>query len=672
LAKKYSTAFATTEDPLSETGNWVARVNTILTDMYVSGGRAIAHALGVGAYDDSAALLSGYSTDVEITCTVFKDPTINTGATHECELLFRASQTSSESLQYESLFSFNGTIQFIRWFDNGGSQDFAVITVTLGPETLSRNFITGDKIRARAAGSVFTLSSIDSGGTETLLGVYVNTVLTTGQPGIGGFTRSLDGGDTTKFCFEDAQISDIFIDLDLATDDFNRANENPLSGGGNWSSSSDMNALKIVGNEVLTVTANSDSGMRYTGVSAGIDHYSEITISAVGDHDFGAAVCMQPSGDCYLTTNYDSSIMYIFSRIGGSFNELNHVSGVYANSDVIRLERFGDELRLYQNGTLKLTITDETSLVGGTFGIFGFDGNFRVTSFTGGKLVADYDAVPGSSTTYTNTLTSNTILIDALIFSAYRNNLLQDLFTLTDQTVSGSIRNTIATDSIIATDQIVNSIFRNALLTSGVDFADGFIAYINRNRSLQSSIDMIDQLISAAGALIAMVLSSNVTVSDELRTYINRNRQSESDIDTADGFIAYLLRNRRLESDIDFIDEIISVAGSILSKILTSTFLANDEVQTSALRQTIGSDFISIVDSTVLQYNLTRLLESSFEITDESLDFKKLTRIMESFFAASDSVISTYVPEINSMFDGSKIKVGFRREPISIGFANIF
>src|SRR5688572_1957844 len=116
-ARSIFDTFDDAEDPL---GNpWQARVNTLLTDMYASGGKAIAKSVAAGSYDDSAALLSGFAAYVDIVATVFKDAGINTGANHECELLLRATQTEDLSLQYEALFNFSGSIQCFRWEDAG-------------------------------------------------------------------------------------------------------------------------------------------------------------------------------------------------------------------------------------------------------------------------------------------------------------------------------------------------------------------------------------------------------------------------------------------------------------------------------------------------------------------------------------------------------------------------
>ena len=198
--------FDVAQDPLGSP--WQARVNTLLTDMYASGGKAIAKSVAAGEYDDSAALLSDYGPNVDIVATVFKDPSINAGANHECELLLRATQTTTRSLQYECLFNFGGGIQCFAWED-GGSQVFRELSASSGPLTMGRQYITGDRLRAKIVGNTITMSCIESNDAETVLGVFTDTAYASGQPGIGGFFRVSEGANQAHFCFLDVRVTQL-------------------------------------------------------------------------------------------------------------------------------------------------------------------------------------------------------------------------------------------------------------------------------------------------------------------------------------------------------------------------------------------------------------------------------------------------------------------------------
>jgi hypothetical protein len=197
--------FEAAESPLGTP--WQARVNTALTDMVATGGYGQNTATGEGEYDDSAALLSGFGPNVDIVAYVDKNESINDTVTHECELLLRAEQSSSVSEQYEGLFSFNGGVQCFAWENNAGSQAFRQLTADSGAISMGREFITGDRIRAKIIGSTITLSCIESNDAETILGVYTDSAYPTGQPGIGGFIRP--GGNAAHFRMIDVRVTQL-------------------------------------------------------------------------------------------------------------------------------------------------------------------------------------------------------------------------------------------------------------------------------------------------------------------------------------------------------------------------------------------------------------------------------------------------------------------------------
>lgn len=604
---KYTSEFPNTEDPLNESGEWSANTNLILTSMRSAAGKCIANAIGVGSFDDSAALLvDAIGDDFEITSKVFFDGSLDRDATHECELLLRASQTAAVSTQYEALFSFGGGIQFVRWFNNGGTQDFAFISATFGDESLGTDFQTGDFIRARAAGTAFVLSVIRA-GVEDVLGVYINNVIATGgQPGIGGFTRQSDGGDASKFCFQSVQISDEFILSELAADTFNRANENPLSGGSTWSSCSGVNQLRLVSNAVQTITADSDSIMRYTGTLPSVSHYSTITIGTVGSSDCGPAICIQSNGDCILVTSFDASNIYIYTRIGGSFNELNHVVGAFSIGSVVTLRRNGSKITLTHNSVDVLTVTEET-LFGGTYGIFMYDGTSTIDAWAGGNVIADYLPLAGGGggTVYTSTATDTVTIVDVMLQSLIRG------------------RNS-AESTIIADASINNAV---------------------RGRDGQEVLTSIDQT--------SQTMLRNLIASDLISTF--------------DEVLMFFIRQRVSEDSTVIVDELVAAAGRIVSSILSSNFNFADAVFLDLQRGVIAEELINLVDSVVSQFNFYRDAASDLGTSDETFNFRLLTARLQSALLDSDSLNALFISGTQGEFDGSKTLVGYQRKPIAIG-----
>lgn len=674
MAKKYSTTFANagTEDPISESGVWAARVNTLLTDMKIVTGQAIGKSQGAGAFDDSAALLSGYAADHEITATVFKDPGINSGAGHEIELLMRAAQTSNLSTQYECLFNFNGNIQCFRWFNNGGSQDFELQTTLLGDESIGGEFSTGDRIRARICGSFIQMFAI-VGGTEELLGLYNNTVLTSGQPGIGAFFRVGDGADPNDYCFNDAQISDSFIDSDQATDDCARSNETPLSKSGAWSTSTGVAQLDLISNKIQNHTADTDSGMRYTGVTTIPDQYAEITIGTVGGGDFGASVSMQSDGRMLLTTNYNAASIFIFERqADGTFNQLANPAGVYANGDVIRLERFGTTLKVYQNGTLLDTVTAYTSMPGGTFGIFGFAGDYRISSFTGGKLVADYDAVPGSGGTVTSsTLTDTTTFTDGSINSAIRGPFKGDTTVVTDNGPFSAIRGATTTDNTAILDETLRRMNLTRLLEDPLVVIDELQPNLFLTRVLQDLYLNTDGFLNS---LERVKFNGDVlTISESTPFDLLRNVTASDSVPIGDELRWFLLLTRLLEDTNLFIDGVILSLSSprIVSLIADSLTQVSDQGFLYLLKTLTADDLLAFAESSMLALERNRLLEDPIDLGDSQFNFRTLARSLMSTPLITDDYLSQFIDNRPRLSDGSAIRTGFQRQNIVLSSNNL-
>lgn len=385
-----TTTFPNTEDPLDTP--WEPRITTLLTDMQSTPGKAFGHAAGIGAYDDSAALLSGFAADTEIDCGVFFDPTLDTDATHECELLTRSTQTSSVAQQVESLFAFFGSVQGVEWINNSG-QDFDFLTSIFGAGSIGGNFTTGDRIRTRHVGTRIQLSAFDSSDAETILAVFQSDTPTTGQPGIGAFTRVADGGDATKFCFTDAKVTDEFQTEQLGADNFARGNSDPVDG--SWSTPTGLATMELISNNVRASTPGGDAAMKFTGMPTDplpLDQFVEIEVAVVGDGDGGFMLECQDNGDMIIGTNYNLNDLFIFSRIGGSFTQLGQVTGVYTVGMKLLAWRHGSYVILFVDsgsGYSEVLRIEEKTLVGGEPGIFGY-GTVEFTNFKAGKIVANY------------------------------------------------------------------------------------------------------------------------------------------------------------------------------------------------------------------------------------------------------------------------------------------
>jgi hypothetical protein len=191
--QSYTTEFDGTENPLSEGGVWSHR-GTYWTVVAKSNGIAYGTQTGTGGYDDSYAVLSGYSPNQQASAVVHLDPAIDRSCTHEVELLLRWADTSSTARGYEVNLMFDGSYaQIVRW--NGPSGDFTV----LGGGHYS-GLKDGDVFEASIVDSVIKITVND-----VLLAQVTDSTYKDGNPGIGFFRREC--GKNSDFGFKRFQVS---------------------------------------------------------------------------------------------------------------------------------------------------------------------------------------------------------------------------------------------------------------------------------------------------------------------------------------------------------------------------------------------------------------------------------------------------------------------------------
>ena len=178
----YSTNFDGTENPLSESGVWLNN-GLDWTNVAESGGLAYGTQTNAPhGYNDSYALLSGFSSNQTASAVVHLNPQIDRSCTHEVEILLRFADSAHIARGYEINISFDGSSQIMRW--NGPIGDFTQI----GGGSYS-GLKDGDTLKASIVGNVIT--------------VYVNnkqvaqatdSTFSTGSPGIGFFRGNCGTG----------------------------------------------------------------------------------------------------------------------------------------------------------------------------------------------------------------------------------------------------------------------------------------------------------------------------------------------------------------------------------------------------------------------------------------------------------------------------------------------
>ena len=157
------------------------RANNMWTDVQAAGGIAFGTNGVTNTYDDSYALLSGFGPDQTAEAVVHRDSTLSATATHEVELLLRASDDATHARGYECLFNDAGGIQIVRW--NGDFESFTPLQV-FDSRGLGRDLVTGDVIKASIVGN-----EIRAYINGVQMGRAVDSTFAAGQPGIAFFIR---------------------------------------------------------------------------------------------------------------------------------------------------------------------------------------------------------------------------------------------------------------------------------------------------------------------------------------------------------------------------------------------------------------------------------------------------------------------------------------------------
>jgi hypothetical protein len=176
-----------------------------------------------------------------------------------------------------------------------------------------------------------------------------------------------------------------------ASDDFNRADENPL-GNGNWMAITGWNPMQISFNVATKTVDSAQNGSYYSGGSAfGNDQYCEAVRSGVGF--VGLLLRINGGNNGYqLSVEDDSNVGYIY-RIDGGVGTQIGASFIYNNpfGETLRFEIVGTTLNVYSNGVLLATRTDAT-YASGRPGISQYNSSATLDNFAAGD-----DGIPAAT-----------------------------------------------------------------------------------------------------------------------------------------------------------------------------------------------------------------------------------------------------------------------------------
>jgi len=228
--RTYSTTFNLTENPISESGAWHASglgldrtdigqgaLPAASTPVVTASGIAhgVSAATGASGFDDSRALLSGFSPDHAVTATVFSSGA--SGSFSEVEIHLRFNDAGTYARGYELYWSaFNQYLNVVRWNGDGSYSylyEYGAVT-SPGSGDVIYGEIKGNLLTAKMNGvRLFTLdiTAVNGAalpyttGAPNMSGDGSALVFTSGNPGMGFDTDGNDAG----FGFTDYSATDI-------------------------------------------------------------------------------------------------------------------------------------------------------------------------------------------------------------------------------------------------------------------------------------------------------------------------------------------------------------------------------------------------------------------------------------------------------------------------------
>lgn len=172
----------------------------------------------------------------------------------------------------------------------------------------------------------------------------------------------------------------------LVTDDFNRADEDPISG--NWTPQTGSG--RVVSNQFAGPSGGGESMIYWNAGSApSNDQWSQITVTTAGTNsDWGCAIrCSTSALTCYFIDHFPS-FEGLYKVVAGSYTNIAAGgASLYSTSDVLYIEAQGTAILCKINGSTDASVTD-SSISSGRFGIFAAIADCRGDDYSAGDFAA--------------------------------------------------------------------------------------------------------------------------------------------------------------------------------------------------------------------------------------------------------------------------------------------
>lgn len=174
-------------------------------------------------------------------------------------------------------------------------------------------------------------------------------------------------------------------------DDFNRADENPLSNGGKWVKYNDASVanLRVVDNECGHTQSVMAAAAMYWNEAVGQDQYAQARVAVKEDMVVSARVSASQWNDYEVHIFGDAWRIYKTTN-GSALLAAGPITSAVSVGDIIRIECTGSNptvIKGYKNGVLVISYTDSSSPFTSGFVGLGMAGiNSRWDDWEGGSL----------------------------------------------------------------------------------------------------------------------------------------------------------------------------------------------------------------------------------------------------------------------------------------------
>jgi chitodextrinase len=336
--------------------------------------------LGWGASNDNVAV-TGYSIErcQGAGCTNYTGIATTTGTSYQDTGVSPSTSYSYRVRAFDAASNFSAYSNTSSAATPSGYSVSGSVSGVLGTVVLQDN--AGDNLTVTANGT-FTFATLVVPGAAYNVTVQTNPTSQTCTVANGTGTATGNITNVAVTC------------ITVASDNFNRAN-GPLGSG--WT---DMTGAGLaISNQMVVGTSSSGiSGDLRTAESYANDQYSQVTVTSTalsGTQYIGPVVRAQNGGQNLYAGRYEwnkgSPQLTLYKRVSGTWTQLgtSYSSGTLAAGTQLTLTVIGNTLAFSQNGTPRVTASDNT-LASGSPGIVA-SGTASADNWAGGTAVFQVD-----------------------------------------------------------------------------------------------------------------------------------------------------------------------------------------------------------------------------------------------------------------------------------------